>query len=250
MNFRNKVTSAIQSAISTKFNSSTEGSTGSGTHELAVSKHFEECGFLLIEKSVSKSTVSFYKRGPNKDKEKPQGKVLVMDKVTHSPTKDIEIPYEDGCYQIVQPYQLTTRGSFNPAPDMYLVCVENKAIVDWIGIECKSSKTMRPTWNDNLPRPFKEGNILYLFTGTYQKETYNCIFTNEIFFQGKDYQKITTLYENARKFLEEEWKRMNCHEEFPDLSASFRIKCEQKNNFTPEMIKDYNEKTLMFLRNM
>lgn len=242
MSFKTTVISALQTAVTKDFISSSEGSTGNGVHEEAVSKHFIECGFPLISKVIEKNLTST--RGKETKKV-----ILIMDKTTHSPTPDIHIPYENGYYQIPQPYSIS-RGSFNPAPDLYLVAVADNKIVEWVGIECKSSTSMKPMWNDNLPRPFIEGNIIYLFTGTHKNKSFTCIFTNDVFFGGKDYSKILTVYENTRLFLQAEWERQGCQSEFPFLSAMVRTKCEQNTQITPEKMVEYNQKTILFLNEL
>ena len=244
MNFKTKVLAALQSAVTKNFTTSAEGSTGNGIHEVLVSEHFKEEGFPVMEKYVT-HVVTSKRKSKKGEEEKPEKtkKILVMDKTTHSPSKEISIPFENGTYQIAQPYQFN-RGSFNPAPDMYLVSVEDNKIVEWIGVECKSSKSFTPTWNDNLPRQFIQGNIIYLFTGA----CHTCVFTHDVFFNGKESKKIKDVYEKTRLFLEEEWKKQNCHEEFPFLKADFRIKCEQNKQITAEMMVSYNEQTFEFLR--
>lgn len=240
MSFKTKVLASLGSAIDVTFDASSEGSTGNGKHEKMISDYFTSEGFPVLDKVIKKETVGA--RG-----KKLVQNIFLMDSKTHSPNKNIiSIPGEDGYYQIPQPYSVE-RGSFNPAPDMYLVSVINGKIIEWIGIECKSSSSLKPTWNDNLPRPFKDGNIVYLFTGKKDKETYTCIFTHEVFFDGKDTAKINSVYENTILFLENEWKRQNCDEEFAYLSAKLRRKCEQQRPISITDMLEFNRKTILFL---
>ena len=106
------------------------------------------------------------------------------------PQKPLDLPYDDGPYSILQPYSKTGRGAMTPAPDIYLVWVVKNRITEWLGVEAKSSKdSLCPMWNEHLPRPYIQGNILYFFSG-YDKDTkkkINTIFTGEVFFKGKEF---------------------------------------------------------------
>ena len=143
-----KLVLLVQQLIQTEFASSSEGSTNSGTHESAVAEFFNSNGFLPLQKTV------MVKKTKGKESEE-----YIMNRTTHSPNPyDIDKP--DGFYTILQPYSKTGRGAMNPAPDLYLVSIVSKRIVEWLGIECKSSKdSLCPMWNEHLPREFVKGNI-------------------------------------------------------------------------------------------
>jgi len=224
MSFKTVTLTALRALIkNVDLKVSSEGSTGDGKHEVEVTSQLTKFGFTVIANHVNG--------------------VLIMDKKTHTPKQDVVVDVPDGLYQIPQPYMVGSRGSFNPAPDMYIMCIQNKKVDEYIGIECKSSCGLKPTWNDKLPRSFALGNIIYLFTGKNKEGSHTCLFTGEIFFRGKDPCKIDKMYEDTRLFMKEQWDE----EEFPWLNAEFRRKCEQKRAFTLAEMDEFNTKTLEFL---
>lgn len=235
----NTLISLIPQLIQTEFSSSSEGSTNSGRHETAVSKFFAKNGFTDLEKTV-----------PVKTKRSSSEKYL-MNRLTHSPNPyDIDKP--DGLYNILQPYSKTGRGAMNPAPDLYLVSVKSGRIVEWIGIECKSSKdSLCPMWNEHLPREYVKGNILYFFSG-YDKETktkLNTIFTSDIFFQGNDGKKIEEkFWLDVRAYMSHLWNTEYASE-FPMVSCKLRQFCGQY-PFTQAQMASMVTQTTEFLEKL
>jgi hypothetical protein len=231
--------SLIPQLIQTEFACSSEGSTNSGTHETAVSNFFAKNGFTPLEKTVAVPT------------KRSSSEKYLMNRTTHSPNPyDIDKP--DGLYNILQPYSKTGRGAMNPAPDLYLVAIVSKRIVEWVGIECKSSKdSLCPMWNEHLPREYVKGNILYFFSG-YDKETktkVNTIFTSEIFFQGKDGKKIEEkFWVDVRAYMTQLWNNEYATD-FPMVACKLRQFCGQY-PFTPAQMASMVSQTTEFLKTL
>jgi len=227
----------IPQLIQTEFASSSEGSTNSGTHESAVAEFFHSKGFLPLQKTV------MIKKARGKESEE-----YLMNRTTHSPNPyDIEKP--DGFYTILQPYSKTGRGAMNPAPDLYLVSIVSKRIVEWIGIECKSSKdSLCPMWNEHLPREYVKGNILYFFSG-YDKEAkkkVNTLFTSEIFFQGQDGRVIEEkFWHDVRSYMTTLWNK-DYAPRFPMVACKLRQFCGQY-PFTQGQMSSMVTQTVEFL---
>ena len=232
-----KLVLLVQQLIQTEFASSSEGSTNSGTHESAVAEFFNSNGFLPLQKTV------MVKKTKGKESEE-----YIMNRTTHSPNPyDIDKP--DGFYTILQPYSKTGRGAMNPAPDLYLVSIVSKRIVEWLGIECKSSKdSLCPMWNEHLPREFVKGNILYFFSG-YDKESkkkMNTLFTSEIFFQGQDGRVIEDkFWHDVRSFMTTLWDKEYASR-FPMVACKLRQFCGQI-PFTQEDMIHMVSQTVEFL---
>ena len=227
----------VPQLIQTEFTSSSEGSTNSGTHESAVAEFFHTNGFLPLQKTV------MVKKPRGKESEE-----YLMNRITHSPNPyDINTP--DGFYTILQPYSKTGRGAMNPAPDLYLVSLVSKRIVEWVGIECKSSKdSLCPMWNEHLPRDFVKGNILYFFSG-YDKESkkkMNTLFTSEIFFDGQDGKEIEDkFWHDVRQHMMTLWNK-DYATRFPMVACKLRQFCGQI-PFTQEQMTSMVVRTVEFL---
>ena len=250
MSFKTSVIEALRTIQSGSFNTSGEGSTSNGVHEDDVSKYFIDKGFPKIE------AVIWYTK-TNKKGVETKAHTFIMNKDTHTPTLStldalgavsLILDYENGFYQITQPYSVG-RGSFNPSPDMYLLNIQEKRIVEWLGIECKSSKSMTPMWNDNLPRHFNNGNIIYLFTGKPSaiSDKHTGIFTHDIFFNGEESTQIRQLYAEISELLISKWTEKGFNNKFPMLRPTIRQKCEQNRAFTIEQMNAYTARTIDFL---
>jgi hypothetical protein len=171
-----------------------------------------------------------------------------MNRTTHSPNS-YEIDKPDGFYTILQPYSKTGRGAMNPAPDLYLVSLVSKRIVEWIGIECKSSKdSLCPMWNEHLPRDFVKGNILYFFSG-YDKESkkkINTLFTSEVVFNGQDGKEIEDkFWHDVRQHMMTLWNK-DYATRFPMVACKLRQFCGQY-PFTQEQMTSMVVRTVDFL---
>lgn len=237
----NKLVELYDELIGSEFPVSAEGTTGSGAHEHGVAKFFESKGFASLPKRITNPQV--YTKGKNAGK--PKGELYVMNQRTHSPTADILIEVPDGFYHILQPYG--DRAAFNPAPDLYVVRIVSKRITEFVGIECKSSKGMTPTWNEHLPRPYAKGNILYLFTGIDNEKKMNTCFTAEVFFNGNDASVIETdLWPLMREILQKTWKEKGYTSKFPRIVPNLRQFCGQL-PLTAEDMKMFTEKTKTLL---
>ena len=233
--------SLMPQLIETEFTPSPEGSTKTGVHETAVAAFFHSKGFLPLPKTVMVK--------------KPRGKKffneIIMNCKTHSP-KPYDIDKEDGLYTILAPYSKTENGSRRPSPDLYLVSIVSKRIVEWVGIECKSSKdSLCPMWNEHLPRDYVKGNILYFFSG-YDKETkkkMNTIFTSEIFFQGKDGRVVEEkFWHDVRSFMTDLWNK-DYAPNFPMVECKMRQFCGQY-PFTPAQMASMVSQTTEFLKTL
>ncbi len=241
--------------VATPFPLSSEGETGAGGHETAVVSYFHGHGFSPLEKRVTIPPIG--------RQVKPRYE-YIMNRSTHRPTADIKIQVADGLYTILQPYS-SGRGSFNPAPDLYLIEIKNKKVINWLGIECKSSKgAMKPTWNDNLPRPYTKGNIVYFLTG---EEKYggaaggagegpsrrNMLFTAEAFFGKTEEEieeipeRILSMYTETRAFIDSQAKT-HLPDLYERLKFGLRQKAEQKTSFVEEEIVGFTELTKSFLK--
>lgn len=246
MSFKLSVVEALRTIQSGSFNTSGEGSTSNGVHEDDVSKYFIDKGFPKIEAVIRYTKTKTNRKGTKTTEEK----TFIMNKSTHSPTVDTVLDYENGFYQITQPYSIG-RGSFNPSPDMYLLNIQEKRIVEWLGIECKSSTSMTPMWNDNLPRKFHNGNIIYLFTGKSSNisnnHKYTGIFTHDIFFNGEESTQIRELYAEIDTLLISKWTERGFNIKFPMLKPTIRQKCEQNRAFTIDQMNEYTVRTIDFL---
>jgi len=241
--FKEKVISALKSICNLNLKSSDEGSTNDGDHETGVSNALIKLGFPII----SKKYVEHKKR--KKDKSIIIITTFIMDRTTHQPTKDVIIPVSDGYYQIPQPYS-NGRGSFNPAPDNYLVNIRDKKVIEWLGLECKSSKSMKPMWNDNLPRDFRKGNIIYLFSGFIKEKNINVLMTAEIFFNNVTTTIVDDIYKKTNDYLNKLWKDEGLDVKLPMLKCYMRQKCEQSKGITEEQAKEYTKKTIEFLESV
>ena len=241
--FKEKVIRSLKSLCNLNLKSSDEGSTNDGDHETGVSNALIKLGFPIIEKKYVEHT----KR--KKDKTILIITTFIMDRTTHQPTKDLIVPFPDGYYQIPQPYS-NGRGSFNPAPDNYLVNIRDKRVSEWLGLECKSSKSMKPTWNDNLPRDFRKGNIIYLFSGFMKDKNMNVLMTAEIFFNNVSTTIVDTIYEKTNDYLNKLWKDEGLDVKLPMLKCYMRQKCEQSKGITEEQAKEYTKKTFDFLESV
>jgi len=236
-----RLASLVPELIKTEFTSSSEGSTNSGKHETAVAEFFHSKGFSPLEKTVN----------VKKPRAKKESEEYVMNRITHSPNQ-YDINKDDGFYTILQPYSKTGRGAMNPAPDLYLVNIVSKRIVEWIGIECKSSKdSLCPMWNEHLPRDYVKGNILYFFSG-YDKESktkMNTLFTSEIFFQGQDGREIEDkFWHDVREHMMTLWKK-DYAARFPMVSCKLRQFCGQY-PFTQDQMTTMVGQTLEFLNKL
>ena len=242
--FKEKVIIALKSICNLNLKSSDEGSTNDGDHEKGVSNALIKFGFPIIEKKYIERVIPATKR-------KKSEKIItfIMDRTTHQPTKDLIIPISDGYYQIPQPYS-NGRGSFNPAPDSYLINIRDKKVTEWLGLECKSSKSMKPMWNDNLPRDFRKGNIVYLFSGFMKEKNINVLMTGEVFFNNISTKIVDDIYEKTNEYLNKLWKENGLDVKLPMLKCLMRQKCEQTQNITEEKAKEYTKKTLEFLESV
>lgn len=223
--------------IQTDFNTSSEGSTNSGVHEIAVANFFNTNGFPLTEKIVVTKTTRTTKEQ------------YIMNRNTHSPTECLEIEKPNGFYTILQPYSKTGRGAMNPSPDLYLIYIENKKVKEWLGIECKSSKdSLCPMWNEHLPRDFSKGNILYFFSGFDKatKQKLNTLFTSTIFFNGRDGSLIETqFWEQVRTHMKNLWLT-DYASKYPMVDCKLRQFCGQY-PFTKTQMAEMTEKSRTFL---
>ncbi len=131
---------------------------------------------------------------------------------------------KDGCYIIKRPYN---KISFVPPPDIYILCVVDNNLVDYLGIECKSSTTNKPTFNDNIPSYFDESRILYLFTNV--KLSYTCIFVGELIV-SKEFVNLKKEMFNEFDKLLNVYKNKNINTEF-SFNLSYRKKCELIGSF-------------------
>jgi hypothetical protein len=241
--FKEKVISALKSLYNLNLKSSDEGSTNDGDHETGVSNALIKLGFPIISKKYVEH------KKIKKDKTTLTITTFIMDRTTHEPTKDLIVPIPDGYYQIPQPYS-NGRGSFNPAPDNYLVNIRDKKVTEWLGLECKSSKSMKPTWNDNLPRDFRKGNIIYLFSGFMKEKSINVLMTAEIFFNNVSTTIVDDIYEKTNNYLNKLWKDEGLDVKLPMLKCLMRQKCEQSKSITEEQAKEYTKKTFEFLESI
>jgi len=223
--------------VKTDFITSSEGSTNSGLHEVAVANFFNTNGFPLTEKIVVTKTARSSKEQ------------YIMNRNTHSPTDGLEIEKPNGLYTILQPYSKTGRGAMNPSPDLYLIYIENKKIKEWLGIECKSSKdSLCPMWNEHLPRDFSKGNILYFFSGFDKttKQKLNTLFTAQIFFNDQDGVLIETkFWEDVRKYMKTLWAS-DYKNKYPMVDCKLRQFCGQY-PFTMAQMTEMTEKSRTFL---
>lgn len=233
----------IPELIRQDFPVSSEGSTSKGIHETAVANFFVAAGLPLIGATVTiKSTNA-------RSKKEKTVEMYIMNRYTHEPTKGIQLPYSDGAYTILQPYSKDGRGAMTPSPDIYIVYIRNKRIVEWLGNECKSSKSsLCPMWNEHLPRAYKKGNILYFFTGydKVSKKKINTLFTSEIFSKGQDGSKIEdTFWPEVRAFMMAKWAEEYA-KDFPMVECKLRQFCGQT-PFSPEEMVRMVEDTTAFL---
>lgn len=242
--FKEKVIKALKSICNLNLKSSDEGSTNDGDHETGVSNALIKLGFPIIEKKYIEKEIPATKR-----KKAEKIIIFIMDRTTHQPTKDLIVPFSDGYYQIPQPYS-NGRGSFNPAPDNYLVNIRDKKVSEWLGLECKSSKSMKPTWNDNLPRDFRKGNIIYLFSGFMKDKNINVLMIAEIFFNNVSTTIVDDIYEKTNEYLNKLWKENGLNVKLPMLKCLMRQKCEQSQSITEEQAKEYTKKTFEFLESV
>jgi len=225
--------------IEKDFKCSSEGSTNGGCHEQEVANFFHERGFPITEKTITAM----------KPKSKKEYDIYIMNRTTHSPTEGIQINRPDGFYTILQPYSKTGRGAMNPSPDIYLIYIKGGQVVEWLGIECKSSKdSLCPMWNEHLPRAWEKGNILYFFSG-YNKETnskQNTIFTSDIFFNGRDGSVIEeNFWKEVRSSMMTLWQTKYAPS-FPMVECKLRQFCGQV-PFTSEAMVSMVVKTREFL---
>jgi hypothetical protein len=146
---------------------------------------------------------------------------------------------------------------------MYLVQISKQEVINWLGVECKSSKgALRPTWNDNLPRPYGMGNIVYFLTGEHKQsggaggggdKTRNMLFTAEAFYGKTEEEieeipeRILRIYEEARDYIDTQ-----AGKELPDLYGrlhfGLRQKAEQKDPFDEGEITGFTALTKSFLQ--
>lgn len=231
--------------VATPFPTSAEGDTGAGGHEAAVAAYFISKGFALINS----------KKGANAKGDS----IFIMNKESHSPNK-VRTIEKEGYFTILQPYSIA-RGSFNPAPDLYLVEIKGHTVINWLGIECKSSKgNMWPTWNDKLPRPYRKGNIIYFLTGGNKKaggagnvpKNRNMIFTAEAFF-GLPEEETATLETNIKELFNEVKKffQTTAIKNFPALAGKLKFdlrqKIEQMHAISEDEIVEFTALTKEFL---
>ena len=242
MSLIKKFLQLVPRLISQDFTAASEGSTNSGIHETAVANFFVNEGFPHMAKTVIIKTVN---TRTNKEKETDE---YVMDRTSHSP-KPFDLPYTDGFYTILQPYSKTGRGAMNPAPDLYLVDIQDKRITQWLGLECKSSKdSLCPMWNEHLPRDYEKGNILYFFTGydKASKKKMNTLFTSRSFFRGLDGNRIEEkFWLEVRAEMMAKWEKEYA-KDFPMVKCKLRQFCGQ-NPFTVEEMSSMTKTTMAFL---
>ena len=237
MSLLTQVISIAPRLISTPFAASSEGSTNSGQHETAVAEFFAGEGWTIIPKIVII---------PPTGRAKKAKEEYIMDRNTHRP-KPLDLPHTDGYYTILQPYSKTGRGAMNPAPDLYIVRIKSCRITEWLGIECKSSKdSLCPMWNEHLPRAYEKGNIIYFFSGfdKVSKTTRNTLFTNQIFFRGREFDE-EGFWTKIRAMMMDEWTR-NYAADFPMVECKLRQFCGQT-PFTAAQMKEMTVQTLAFL---
>jgi hypothetical protein len=230
--FKEKIISDLKNLIKKNLNASDEGSTSDGKHESEVSKILTSYGWIIVKKKYITDT---------KNK-----KIYLMNRNTHTPTDNINCEEKDGYYQIPQPYS-DGRGSFNPAPDIYLINVRNKKIVEWMGLECKSSKSMKPMLNDNVFRDFNEGNIIYLFSGSKNGKNINMLTTGRIFVNNNDPKDIGIFYNDINKIMQKLWIDKKLNTKFPMYKCFMRQKCELSKDISEDEVKEYTQKTFKFL---
>lgn len=228
----------IPNLIAREFAASAEGITNNGKHEKDVANFFVENGFPLIKCIIDVK--------PKSKRAKKEKQEYIMDRKTHSP-KALNLPYNEGFYTILQPYSKAGRGAMNPSPDIYLVFVQENRITEWLGIECKSSEdSLRPMWNEHLPRPYMKGNIIYFFSGydNISKKKMNTLFTSEIFFKDKEFDE-KKFWKEVRAAMITIWER-DYAADFPKIECNLRQFCGQI-PFTSKEMEDMVIETTKFL---
>jgi hypothetical protein len=244
MSIKEKFIPVIESLVAHEFQATEEGTTSSGRHERDVANFFAASGFPMIKNIVTIPRI--ITRGPRKGMTL-YDEYLIMNRGNHEP-RALDLPHADGYYTILQPYSKGERGAMVPAPDIFLVRIINRRITEWLGIECKSSKdSLRPMWNEHLPRPFVKGNILYFFSGfdEVSKKKMNTLFTSEIFFNGKEFNE-NAFWDKIRDFMTETWNTTYATE-FPIVECNLRQFCGQR-PFTPVEMREMVSKTVAFLK--
>jgi len=122
------------------------------------------------EKYVKKlliTTYGFLEIGNTAD---PFGNICRLINVGGKQTLDVIETYKnlgklnlsEGYYLIHNPF---CRESYVPPPDILLFRISaTKKTIEHVGVECKSSKTHSPTFNDTFPKTYDESRIIYFFT--------------------------------------------------------------------------------------
>jgi hypothetical protein len=150
----------------------------------------------------------------------------------------------DGIYIIQNPY---CKKAYVPPPDIFIIHINDFCIIDYIGIECKSSITDKPTFNDNIVKPFSKTNIIYWFSNI--KKKYNCIFISEVVIDKYVIHKFECMYNEIQEIIKKyiPSKKRNYLKFYPD----FRRKNEIKRSFKNKIFRNIlHKKTKNYLNKL
>jgi hypothetical protein len=151
---------------------------------------------------------------------------------------------KNGIYIIQNPYN---KKAYVPPPDIFIIHIHENSIIDYLGIECKSSITDKPTFNDNLVKPFSKTNIIYWFSNIRKK--YNCIFISEVVIDKYIIHKFEYMYNEIQEIIKKyvPSKKRNYLKFYPD----FRKKNEIKRSFKNKIFRNIlHKKTKNYLNRL